>query len=75
MTYARHGRLITLSLSHDEHRTLNAILAFACGAASREHPALARDILRFANELNRTNPDFTPFEIVDPSPKDPGRVQ
>jgi hypothetical protein len=66
LSYA-HDRpldLVILTMSPVEYGYLMSFLAFAIGAAAREHPPLASDILAYVNALNRDNPDYTPLAIA-----------
>ena len=61
------GDVVTLDMSYVEYGYLMSFLAFAIGAASREHPALAADMLAYVNALNRDNPDYTPLQVAPES--------
>lgn len=67
MTYKRVGEHITLEMRPSDYEKLLCILGLAMGAVRRM--GWPRDtfyrILEFLNELNATNPEYTPYEIPE----------
>jgi hypothetical protein len=66
MTYTEDGDRVTLEMNRADFERLLIMLSYAVGAALR---AGARPMfwrwLGWINELNRTNPRFTPFEVPE----------
>lgn len=64
ITYTEKDERVTLEMSDSEFQTLNLVIGFATGAATRQGDLeFAYRLLRFVNRLNATNPHFTPYEI------------
>jgi hypothetical protein len=61
ITFTESESSVTLEMARDDYYTLMLIIGYALGAAKdRESRAW---LLRFLNDLNRTNPNFTAYEI------------
>lgn len=69
MTYTKNGDKVTLEMTADDYNALLIMLGYAAGSAEKdgEH-GRRREMQRFFNEMNRTNPNFTPYEVP---PKEP----
>lgn len=63
MIYTEKGDSITIEMTRNDYEQLMLILGYACGAASAKNPAIFYTWLAFVNDLNATNPNFTPREI------------
>lgn len=63
MTYTESGDKVTLEMTRDDYSTLMFMLSGALGSASQGRGLSFNSCLRFVNELNRTNPNFTPYEV------------
>jgi hypothetical protein len=64
MTYTQQGERVTLEMTRDDYDRLMIMLGYACGASrARSEISLFWSWLRFTNELNNGNPNFTPYEI------------
>jgi len=64
MTYIEQGTIVRLEMTRNEFEEFLLVLGFAAGAALREpDQAIFWRWINFANEVNRTNPRFTPYEI------------
>lgn len=61
MTFSEKGDTVTLTMTQSDYLQLLLILGYATGSA--KDPTTFRSFLRFTNELNRTNPRFTPYEL------------
>ena len=61
MTYTQHGDEIVLQMTVEDYQRLLLMLGVA--AASAVNSPTFRVWIEFVNELNRTNPAFTPYEI------------
>ena len=64
ITHSRNGDRVKLEMGVDEWQTLLLALGYAAGASFRDKPVFWK-LVRFANEVNRTNPSFTPYEIPE----------
>lgn len=66
MTYTKDGEQITLEMTLDDWEKLLLILGFAIGTVHRQEGSPQfYSFLQFVNELNRTNPRFTQYEIPE----------
>jgi hypothetical protein len=54
---------VKFELSKGDYQLLLLALGMATGLASRENRALMNDLFRFANTINKDNPDWTPYEV------------
>lgn len=67
MKYTRHGENITLEMTVDDYERLLVMMGFAlAGAMEKDRidgTKMAYRWLRFLNDLNNGNPNFTPYEI------------
>ena len=64
MTYTQEGERVTLEMTRDDFDTLILALGYAAGAAhANPDLTLFWRWIAFANRLNATNPNFTPYEI------------
>jgi hypothetical protein len=64
MTYTEEGDNVTLEMTRDDYARLLMIVGIATGSAfGQGTTSHAWSIIRFINELNRTNPAFTPYKI------------
>ena len=64
MTLTRNRDKIALDMSVQDFRELLLLVGYAAGAASAKgERATAYRWIKFANELNATNPGFQPYEI------------
>lgn len=64
MTYEQKGDRVTLEMTRNDYVRLMLMLGFACGGAHRQgNMQMFYSWLRFTNELNNGNPNFTPYEI------------
>lgn len=61
MTYTKDGEKVTIEMTHEDYETLLLMLGAATGAVHDEGSFYG--FLKFVNELNRTNPRFTQYEI------------
>jgi hypothetical protein len=64
MTYKSEDDRVTLEMSREDYGQLLLLLGMALGASGGGE-SFSR-ILMFVNELNRTNPNFTPYEVSKP---------
>jgi hypothetical protein len=64
MTYTENNGRVVLEMTRDDYDQLLVILGYA-SAASMSHgvSVVFYRVLRFINELNRTNPNFTQYAI------------
>lgn len=65
MTYTLQEDRVTLEMDRDDYDHLLLILGFAIGAVHDNN--FFYRWLEFVNDLNRTNPYFTPNQIPPPS--------
>ena len=64
MTFTKHPYGVTIELTHDDFEQLLLIVGFAAGAAKAQgEDRMFWGWIDFANRINRTNPNFTPYEI------------
>jgi hypothetical protein len=64
LTYAREGDRVILEMSHEDFGRLMLMLHWAAGEAIDRGDALRfYRWVAFVNEMNRTNPDYTPLVI------------
>lgn len=64
MTYTQQGERVTLEMTRDDYDRLTLMLGFAVGAVMRTGDMrMFYTWLRFTNELNNGNPNFTPYKI------------
>lgn len=65
ITYTKTGDRITLEMSVDDYDNLLLNLGYQAGRLSpaEEDDAGFYRSIAFVNELNRTNPNFTPYQI------------
>jgi hypothetical protein len=57
---------ITLLMSQADYDQLTLLLGYAAGAASAAGATeMFWKMINFVNALNRTNPNFTPYEIPE----------
>ena len=63
MTYTKEGDKIRLEMTEGEWQHMLLLLGAAAGAASKTGMRGLWRWVKFANEVNRTNPDFRPYEI------------
>jgi hypothetical protein len=54
---------ISVEMSRDDFDTLLVIIGYATAAAMDRDRAAAYLFLQFANDLNRDNPQYTPYRI------------
>ena len=66
MTFKREGDRVTLEMSCEDYAMLTRMCGYAAGAVLKEgdKEQFWRQI-RFVNDLNRTNPNFRPYEIPE----------
>ena len=62
MTYTRQGDEVTVQMTVDQYKSLLTMLGVALAAADPKQGIRWRWV-KFVNEMNRTNPEFTPYEI------------
>ena len=62
MTYTRQANEVILQMTVVDYERLLMMLGFAIGAATRDGP-VRWDWVQFVNGMNRTNPEFTPYEL------------
>jgi len=66
MTYTRDGDRVTLEMTGEDFDRLIHLFGYAAGAATREEDkTLFYQWIQFANDLNATNPRWTPYEIPE----------
>lgn len=64
MTYTQQGDRVTLEMEYQDFAELLLVIGFAAGHAHRDGnvPRFYK-WLAFANDMNATNPNWTPYEI------------
>jgi hypothetical protein len=69
ITYSREGDTVRLEMdSHDFDRLL-LLMGYATGAAFKANDTrAAQSFLEMTNDLNRTNPNFIPYEVPEVKP-------
>jgi hypothetical protein len=66
MTYEFKDGVVTLTMTREQYAQLLVIIGFAAGAVHRqENYRCFWNWIKFANELNRENPEYTPYEIAE----------
>ena len=66
MTYTEQGDRVTLEMTREDFDWLLIMLGMALRSAMRDGDKQRfYSWLRFANELNNNNPNFTPYEIPE----------
>jgi len=64
MTYTLQGERVTLEMTRDQFARLTIMMGFALGQCLRtDDRKMFYRWLQFINDLNATNPNFTPYEI------------
>jgi hypothetical protein len=65
VTYTQQGDKVTLEMTRENFEQLTFILGTALGNVTKQAGTgeLFWNWLRFVNELNTGNPNFTPYEI------------
>jgi uncharacterized NAD(P)/FAD-binding protein YdhS len=64
MIYTQHGDWVSLEMTRSDFDQLMLMLGCACGSVHiPQNPQMFYSWLRFTNELNNNNPNFTPYEI------------
>jgi hypothetical protein len=61
ISYAEAGDRVTLEMSLSDYGTLLMALGYALGCTGDREARVW--LLQFVNEMNRTNPRFTPYEV------------
>jgi hypothetical protein len=73
ITYRREGDKVTLEFNRKEYDEMLMMIGYMAGVAWRAgDPEMFREWIKFANRMNRTNPDLKPYEIP---PGEAGPVQ
>ena len=67
MTYTRQANEVILQMTVEDYQQLLMMLG---AGLSTTRPPILWDWVQFVNDLNRTNPEFTPY-AVGISPKGP----
>jgi hypothetical protein len=65
MTYSEKGERVTLEMTQHDYEMLVMILGFATGKLEPQQTATFWLWIQFVNELNRTNPHFSQYEIPE----------
>ncbi|HEU0142922.1 MAG TPA: hypothetical protein VFQ79_24595 [Bryobacteraceae bacterium] len=66
MTYTEQGDRVTLEMTRENFCQLLFLIVYATGAATREgDKTLFCHWIKFTNDLNATNPRWTPIEIPE----------
>jgi hypothetical protein len=72
MTFTDHGDSVTLQMNRDQFLYLSWLLEIASTAMGQTGcDDMVYGALKFVNELNRTNPNFTRYEL----PPEPTKAQ
>jgi hypothetical protein len=59
-----HGDLVRIEIPRDTHSLLLLALGYAAGAAMKHgQNDLYRRFLQLANDINRGNPNYVPYEV------------
>ena len=66
ITYQRDGDVVSLMMDKPDFDRLLMALGYVAGFSDRmgDKPHFW-DVIRLANDLNRTNPEFTPYELPE----------
>jgi len=66
MTYSEDGDTVRLEMTRDEYNGVLLMLGRLAGSESRNgDKQLFWEAIAFVNRLNRTNPNFTQYEIPE----------
>ena len=66
VTWTEKDGTVTLEMTYGDWQALLVIFGMAFGGVNDR--VMRNEILRFINELNRTNSGFTPYEIPEEIP-------
>lgn len=62
LTYTLKDNLVTLEMTTEDYEQLLLLLRYAAGRFYDKRPIFYQ-LIRFVNDLNATNPNFTPYAI------------
>lgn len=69
MIYTETANNVTLNMTHRDYEQLLLALGMALGSALQQNDSsLVPGLIQFVNELNRTNPHFTPLAFMPLAP-------